>query len=152
MGLALKGIQQMRTVLQREMTNFPGRVEAALYREAQIEMTEAKKRCPVSPVGSGKGVVPGALRASGTVHPPERNGNGISITLSFGGAAIDYALAVHEHLSEHSPPSWVAAEASGRGIHWNVPGTGPKFLESTLNESAPYMAERVARRLFMGKK
>src|SRR5438105_2093445 len=39
---------------------FPDRVGAALYQEAQIEMTEAKRRTPVDT---------GALRASGAVIP-----------------------------------------------------------------------------------
>lgn len=139
-SVRMLGAEKMVQTLRQIADRFPDRVAAALYTEAQIELTEAKRRTPVAPDG-------GTLRASGMVHPPVRRGRNISVMLSFGGAAMDYALAVHEHLSEHSPPSWIAAEASGYGIHWNVPGTGPKFLESTLNESRPYIAARVARRI-----
>lgn len=132
--------KQMWAELLKVADKFPDKVGAALYKEAQIEMTEAKRRCPVSKGG-------GTLRASGMVHEPQRFGKTVFVVLSFGGAAIDYAVAVHEHLSEHSPPSWVAAEANGDGIHWTSAGTGPKFLESVLNESRSNMASRIAARL-----
>ncbi len=126
--------------LQKVLKIWPTRVGAALYQEGQIIMTESKKRCPVAPDG-------GTLRASGQAHPPEYAGPHISVTLSYGGAAEAYAIAVHEHLSEHSPPSWKVAEAAGRGIHWNVPGTGPKFLEGPINEAQPTLAARIAQRI-----
>lgn len=147
------GVREMQAKLKQIVDKFPDRVAAAIRVEAEIEMTEAKRRCPVGPVGAKRrpGEVPGTLRASGMVHDPVRKGRNISVLLSFGGGAQDYAIAVHEHLSEHSPPSWVAAEESGYGIHWNAAGTGPKFLEGPLNESRPYMAERIARRVQLSK-
>ena len=139
------GVRDLVAALKKIATKFPDRVAAALYHEAQIEMTESKRRCPVAPGG-------GTLRASGMVAPPVRRGRNISVTLSYGGAAKDYAIAVHEHLSEHSPPSWVAAEQSGHGVHWTQPSTGPKFLESVLNESRATMAARVAARVHLERK
>jgi hypothetical protein len=137
----IKGAGEMRARLKKLATAYPKRVAAALYIEAQIIMTEAKKRCPVAPDG-------GTLRASGFVEKPEYTvGRSWSVTMSFGGAADAYALAVHEHLSEHSPPSWIAAEKSGRGIHWNAAGTGPKFLENPINEASPRLAERIGDRI-----
>jgi hypothetical protein len=109
----------------------PKIVERGLYTEGQIEMTEAKKRTPVSPLPAPKGVVPGTLRASGTVHFPERKGNRITVTLSFGGAASDYAIVQHENPDFfHTTGQW-------------------KYLESVLNESAPYMLGRLARRVHL---
>jgi len=150
----IKGAREMRERLKKIAVNYPKQISAALYVEAQIIMTEAKRRCPVAPDG-------GTLRASGFVHKPEYGGQTIigpmektapsrgswSVTMSFGGAADAYALAVHEHLSEHSPPSWVVAELSGRGINWNAAGTGPKFLERPINDAAPRMAERIGNRI-----
>lgn len=140
MGLKIIGLNTMRKNLRTLAEKYPDRVAAAIYKEAQIEMTEAKKRTPVAPVDGG------TLRASGMVHDPVREGNNISVLLSFGGAAQEYAIAVHEHLSEHSPPSWIIAEENG-GIEWNAAGTGPKFLEGPLNESRPYMAARIGKRI-----
>lgn len=124
---------------------FPDRVAKAIYTEAQIIMTESKRRCPVAPDG-------GTLRASGMVHEPERHGRDISVMMSYGGGAIDYAIAVHEHLSEHSPPSWVEAERSGSGIHWTTPGTGPKFLEGPINEAQPTLGVKIAERVRFDRK
>lgn len=110
----------MVSKLKAIQSKFPDRVAAALYQEAQIELTESKRRVPVDT---------GTLRASGQVSRPERRGSKVTVTISFGGAADRYALIVHEDLE--------AFHKVGQA----------KYLESVLNESAPYMAERLARRL-----
>lgn len=92
----------------------------ALREEAEIEMTEAKQR---TPVGTG------ALRASGHVTGPTPTADGTEVKLAFGGPAAPYAVHVHENLDAFHPNG------------------SAKFLESVLNESAPYMASRVAARL-----
>jgi len=121
----VRGAREMMERLWQIAAKFPDRVGAALYQEAQIEMTEAKRRTPVAT---------GALRASGRVAVPVRRGQNISVTLSFGGAAIDYAIYVHENLDAwHGIPPFHGGQA--------------KFLESVLTESAPYMAARIARRV-----
>ncbi|MCR4301793.1 MAG: hypothetical protein NUV51_09300 [Sulfuricaulis sp.] len=138
MSLKLKGVAQMRAKLRKIAQQYPGRVEAALYREAQIEMTESKRRCPVSPTAAQfkamgrkmpKGTVPGTLRATGTVHEPERIGNLISVTLSYGGGAVQYAAVQHERLD-----------------FFHTTGQA-RYLASVLEESRPYIAARVARRI-----
>lgn len=141
--VSFTGTTEMTKKLREVAKQMPQRVGGALYVEAQIEMTESKKRCPVAPDG-------GTLRASGQVAEPEYEGRKISVTMSYGGAASAYAIAVHEHLSESSPHSWVVAEHNGDGVRWSVPGTGPKFLESVLNESSPHMIDRLGERLKFG--
>lgn len=87
-------------------------------------MTEAKRRTPVDTRPNAPH--PGQLRDSGEVHEPEQKGNTVSVTLSFD---TDYAIYVHENPdAEHPVGQW-------------------KFLQSVLEESAPYMAERYARRM-----
>jgi hypothetical protein len=113
--------------LQKIAAKFPDRVAAALYQIAQQILTEAKRRCPVASDG-------GTLRASGMVSPPVRSGRNISVTISFGGAANAYAIAVHETQGPHDPPSWKIMYERGGMIQWTTPGTGPKFLESVINE------------------
>lgn len=92
----------------------------ALYQEAEIEMTESKKRCPVDV---------GTLRDSGHVQDPAEDANSISVTMGYGGAAEAYAIVQHESLEFHHK----VGEA--------------KFLESVLRESAPYLVERIAKRM-----
>lgn len=120
MPLKFNGLDAMRDKLKEIATKTPDRIKKALYQEAQIEMTEAKRRTPVDT---------GTLRASGTVHEPTQEGDRISVLLSFGGAASGYAIYVHENLT--------AFHKTGSA----------KFLESVLNESRPYIAQRIAARM-----
>lgn len=138
----LSGVSEMVAKLKQISAQFPGRVASALYMEGQIEMTESKRRCPVSPTAAQfkamgrtmpKGLVPGTLRASGTVHDPVQEGRSISVTLSYGGAANDYAIPQHERLDF---------------FHTNGQA---KYLESVLDESRSSMASRIAARIHLDK-
>lgn len=120
----LLGVRAMQAKLRKLAELFPDHVAAAIYQEAQIEMTEAKRRTPVDT---------GTLRASGFVSKPERKGRNISVMLSFGGAAKTYAIYVHENLDAHHP-------------HGQA-----KFLESVLNESRSHMARRIAARVHLNR-
>lgn len=131
MKFAMKGVKEMQAKILSVARKTPTRVKGALFVEANVEMTEAKRRTPVDVnyAGGRRPPHPGQLRASGTVHPPEQSGKRLFVVLSFGGGAVDYAVWVHEILDNFHPV--------GRA----------KYLESTLNESAPFMARRIAERL-----
>ena len=58
-----------------------------------------------------------------------REGRDVSVRMSFGGNAVQYAVSVHENLE--------AFHRVGQA----------KFLESVLNESVGYMTQRVAARM-----
>lgn len=133
----MQGAAEMIAKLKQLSLSFPDRVAAALYQIAQQIMTEAKRRCPVASDG-------GVLRASGFVSEPVRNGRSISVTLSFGGAADAYAISVHETMSGYDPPSWKIMYEHGGLIQWTTPGTGPKFLESVINEYMTVMPSMMA--------
>ncbi len=107
--------------LQRIIGGTLREARIALHAEAEIEMTEAKRRTPVDS---------GALKRSGQVEMKDEMGE-ITAHLTFGDAAVGYAVPVHEDLEAHHP----VGEA--------------KFLESTVLESAPFMHERVARRIVL---
>lgn len=117
------GVAALRDRLRSISFEFPTKVERALYMEGQIEMTESKRRVPVDT---------GALRASGFVEQPVRNGRNISVTLAYG---TEYAIPVHENLEAHH----------------RSPGQA-KYLESVLNESRSSMAARLAARIRLDKK
>lgn len=121
MKLRIVGGKTMQEKLRDIMKRVPARMGAALYQEAQIEMTESKRRVPFEF---------GVLKASGFVAEPVYRGTNVSVTLSYGGAAEDYAIVQHERLDFLHPK-----------------GGQAKYLESVLNESAPYMATRIGRRL-----
>lgn len=133
---SLKGANVVIGNMKKVAKEFPKETGRAMYREGQIEMTEAKKRTPVSPLPARKGVTPGTLRASGRVHEPEFQGRNITVTLSFGGpgsGAEDYAVIQHENPDyHHTTGQW-------------------KYLESVLNESQPHMGARLAARMNLNK-
>lgn len=99
---------------------FPHAVERGLYEEALVETKESMRRTPVDT---------GALRASHVTRQPVSNGRDISVAIEVGGSTTPYALIVHENLEADHPVGQA------------------KFLESTLLESAPHMAARVAKRV-----
>lgn len=130
----------------------------AIQKEAQEILRASQEVVPWSPGGGG-----GNLARSGKVLPVAgalQEGQTYSVVIGYGsGESQPYALAVHEHLSEHSPRSWKIAEsgasvrareglvfqASGGGVHWTKPGTGPKYLERPFLEATKGMADRIAR-------
>ena len=137
-ALRISGFDQLRAVIKKLGDVAATAGAAAIYREAERIMTDSKQNyVPVAPDG-------GTLKASGVVALPEHKGNTITVVMGYGGAAAAYALAVHEHLSAHSPPSWIAAEDSGSGVHWHLSGRGPKYLEKPFNEARKGMDARLA--------
>lgn len=128
---SIRGGKEMIARIQKVAKQFPDRVASAIYIEAQIEMTESKRRCPVDITPDAPH--PGQLRASGYVSEPVRRGRNISVTMSYGGGAVDYAVYVHENPDAFHPVG-----------EW-------KYLESVLNESRTHMAARIARRIDLRK-
>lgn len=114
--VVLTGLDALLQRLQRVGGNLPAVVGPALYREGEAIMTAAKRRTPFKT---------GALRASGTVLPPEQQGSSVVVTLGFGGPAVNYAVFVHENLS---------------AIH---PSGEAKFLERPVDEARAGLEQRL---------
>jgi hypothetical protein len=107
--------------------NSPDQFAAALYQEASIESKECQRSTPVKT---------GNLRATIHVEGPTReglSGRRIICAIVAGSSAITYALFVHENLE--------AFHETGDA----------KYIERPLNESAPYMAARIAARIDLNK-
>lgn len=105
----------------------PDEFGRALRQEAEVEATECKKRCPVDT---------GALRASIHVEGPKRAADDqrrIQASIVGGGPSAPYGLIVHEDLEAFHP----VGEA--------------KFIERPLKESAPYLPDRIAKRIDLNK-
>lgn len=141
----MRGASEMVKVIKEIAAKFPDRVGAAIYKRGQIVMTASKRICPVARDG-------GTLRGSGMVAKPVRKGSNISVELSYGGAAADYAIAVHETISEHDPPSWQRMYENGGIIQWTSEGTGDHFLSRPIDEAMPTMAADIAADLKFGGK
>jgi hypothetical protein len=129
-SMHVDGSKEFARMLTVAGVKAPSVLASALYVEAQEIMTEAKQAAPIDL---------GTLRASGHVNKPKVSKTGASVQLGFGGAAAAYALAVHEHPSEHSPPSWQS------GVRFNQ--GGPKYLERPVREAQKGFADRLARHM-----
>jgi hypothetical protein len=66
------------------------------------------------------------------------SGSAIEVRIVAGDETTPQALAIHEHPSQFSPPSW-----EGVNVEFQPSGRGPKFVERPLNESIGGMAERM---------
>jgi hypothetical protein len=128
-------LRGLRDALEKHRQLLMGKLGQAAVEEMELVKEESMSNTPVRF---------GVLKASHEVVF-ERDGDKIEVRIEVGGASEPYALAVHEHLSESSPPSWLTAEAAGRPVQFNV--GGPKFLENAMRKAAPGFAERVAARV-----
>lgn len=124
MDFELQGGKELEGALERIVRALPSEVSSALYEEAEIERKESMRRTPWET---------GTLRASHETSRPKMGWEGWEVTISVGGPAAPYAVYVHENLE--------AFHKHGQA----------KFLESTIRESAPYMAKRVANRIDLNK-
>ncbi len=120
-GWTVKGVDQAAARLRAMADKFPLVSARALYEEALIEEKESRSRTPVEF---------GPLRASHVTTPPLIDGRTITVKIVVGGPSAPYAPYVHEDLEAEHPN-----------------GGQAKFLESTIDESRPYMAARVGRRI-----
>lgn len=129
-GGELRGADDMRRRLRLIAEKYPHVVGGGLLQETEIEATECKKRCPVyvGPPGPGK-PIPGLLRSSIHTEGPFYDGRIVYTLISAGGAAGAYAWVQHEHTE-----------------FFHQVGQA-KYIESTILESRPFMAQRVARRI-----
>lgn len=122
------GAGHVTQTLKKIASKFPDKVAAAIYAEAQIEVTEMKRRCPVDITEDAPH--PGNLRNSIHAEPTERRGNTVLVVIATG-AQAPYDIYVHENPDAIHPVG-----------EW-------KFMESVINESRPHMAARIARRVHL---
>lgn len=125
-------------------------VEVSWLRGAQAhELSEPKEFFALSEADddfsleSGTGTV--SLAAPSESLKIDTGPSHLSASIVAGGPSAAYARAVHEHLSDSSPPSWVKAEAEGRPVTFTV--GGPKFIERPFLEEADTVAEAIGKEL-----
>lgn len=158
MALSARLTVQAGRVLRRMDTlalRVPKAVQESLLIEARA-IYDASQRVvpeetPASPHYRGTG---GDLKASGQIDSstPGR------VVVSYGssGPSQAYAIAVHEHLSAHSPYTWKVAESrkavrdrrrrpnAKAGVHFYKPGSGPKYLESPFKKRMSGYQNRIS--------
>ena len=134
MGLHITGLDELQSRLKKSSKSAARELARGLDIEAERIMTAAKRITPVDQ---------GTLRSSGHVKKPVIKPRSASVELGFGGAASDYAEAVHEFPSKFSPRSWKGKTS----LNWNAAGTGAKFLEKPVKAAKKGFGRRVARHL-----
>ncbi len=136
MGFRIEGLDALQARLKKSPKIASKQMARGLSVEADQIMTAAKRITPVAPHGN-------TLRSSGHVKPAVIKPRSASVILGFGGAAADYAQAVHEFPSKFSPPSWQGKTS----LNWNAAGTGPKFLEKPVKAAKKGLGNRIARHI-----
>lgn len=119
----VKRLREEQNRLRNITEGFPSEVEKVLYQEAWRVLGISIKQAPIDT---------GRLRASARVDLPVREGNQISIRLSYN---TDYAKYVHER------------NAGGLPVNYRAPGTKSMFLIDPLVENITEMERRISRRL-----
>lgn len=128
----LSGIGGMRANIRTAASRFRKLAMQRLYQRASEILDRAALRAPRDR---------GDLRDSKVIQAYPIYGSRLEVQIGFN---APYAVAVHEHLSETSPPSWQAAEAAGDRVQFHPEGTGPKFLELELAEAVGDLGGKLA--------
>lgn len=120
-GAKLKYKEELKGKLRNFGKQMPRKTARAAKVELEIEKRESMRRTPK---------LTGAAAASHKVSEPIVTASGVTIEVTAGDEKTEtYIVPLHENLTAFHP--------NGQA----------KFLESTMNESAPYIAGRIARRV-----
>lgn len=129
----MKGLQGILKNIEKVQKDLERQQMKALKNESNRIMKDSKEH--YAPEDEGD------LISEGAVSEPMKNADGsISIKMGYGGPkSKDYAVALHEHPSASSPPTW-----KGKALTFTKPGTGEKYLERPFFKAVDGMAERLA--------
>jgi hypothetical protein len=117
MQVEVSGIKSLSTMLWAGQNKTLDATKEALYAEAQIILAESKEQVPFRY---------GVLSSSGMVHQPFIVGKKAAVEISYGGAAIDYALVQHENMT-----------------YRHAPGRKAKYLEDPVEEATKDLQARL---------
>lgn len=137
----LRGVADLRRNLTDISRQSKENLSTATLEEA--EAIAERSRNEFVPINSGNlastiQVVSGQLSQGRNDLGQFTSGSALEVRIIAGDDTTPQALAIHEHPSEHSPPSW-----EGVNVKFQPSGRGPKYVEIPLNESIGGMAERV---------
>ncbi len=119
-SLEISGLDKLFLKLSAIVPAVKQAAKTELYQIAEEIMDDSKRIVPVDT---------GALMSTGHVDLPVDTEKGIEISLGYGGPAAPYALAVHENLDPR--------------VHWQRPGSGPKYLETPWNAKKTEISPRI---------
>ena len=135
MRLEVRGTTEVLAALRRVQQSVERTGASALRKEAVAILSQAKANTPVET---------GDLRDSGEVVRTDYSRRDPAYDIGFSGP---HAVAIHEHPSNVSPPSWKGVRnmlGQFRKVTFSPEGTGPKYLERAVNKARPGLADRIA--------
>lgn len=137
-GMTFNGMAALKARLAVLAAGVKPAIAAELKALGDEIMKDSKDNyCPVQDPPENDVV----LRDTGRVDDPEIDADSVSVRLSYGGGAHAYAIAIHEHLSQYSPPSW-----RGKAVTFRV--GGPKYLELPVMAHSRDLPVAVTRALY----
>lgn len=141
-----KGMDGLLTALTRSGREAGKVAGRAINEEAQLVFRDSQRMVPYRT---------GALRASGRIEGPYLLGSSVEVEITYGNTAAQYAQLVHDGTQAH-----VIEPRNGRALKFVIgrtavyarrvqhPGTtGIPYLRKPLEDAAPEMDERIARRI-----
>jgi hypothetical protein len=146
----LKGFSQVSQRIRDISAQMKNNAKSSTLEMAEIVRDRAFDYCP-----DGDEPKPGQDKLNTTIRVVEkesgieqgRNDSGqftsgavITFAVIAGNEHTPHALAVHEHPSKHSPPSW-----QNTTVHFRK--GGPKFLERALKDEAGNALDRIGRKV-----
>lgn len=147
-SFTLTGIESLKTKLIQLTNQMKQNAAQSALDEAKDIRDLAREYCPED-TGKLKDSIQ-IVESTGTGVGQGRNQQGqftsdavITVTVKAGGPDIPHALAVHEHPSQHDPPSW-----DGVNVHFTK--GGPKFLERAMKDVSSGMVQRMGNRVLKG--
>lgn len=137
----LRGVADLQRKISEISRESKENLSTATLEEA--EMIAERSRNEFVPIDTGNlastiKVVSGDLSQGRNELGQYTSGSAVEVRIIAGDETTPQALAIHEHPSQFSPPSW-----EGVDVTFQPSGRGEKYLERPLNEAIGGMAERV---------
>lgn len=142
-SFSLRGVVDLRRSISDILRDTKENLSAATLEEA--EMIAERSRNEFVPIDTGNlastiRVVTddSGLRQGRNDLGQYTSGSAVEVRIIAGDDSTPQALAIHEHPSQFSPPSW-----EGVDVTFQPSGRGEKYLQRPLDEAIGGMAERV---------
>jgi len=119
----VKRLKAEQDKLRKMTEEIPGELEQILFQEGWRVMNKSLRLAPIDY---------GLLRASARVDVPERDGNQVSVRLSYN---TDYAVYVHDRNDKGQP------------VPYKAPGTRSLFLKDPIEQGREEMERRISERM-----
>lgn len=128
--ITLKGVGAMQGRLAVVRSKLVDESRQSVRAEGKTVFAETLRRVPLDK---------GDLKGTGRIKDAQAKGFNVGVEIIYDGPQ---ALAIHEHESPASPPSW-----KGKKLNFTTAGTGVQYVGGPLREATSGMSNRIAGRI-----